>query len=328
VLIVAGRYVCAVTDASLPFARGSVAVLVSPHDLPVDAVVEEMRRDARAADRGGFDGFLVSEHHAGLPGYVPNPLQFTGWALADTARVWGAPCPLLLPLRPTGIVAEEAAWLAACFPGRVGLGVGVGAAPADFAIADVPYEERSARYRVGLASLVEALRGDATGPLADDRAVQRCRDHPITVVSATTTKFGVRVAAAAVAGIMLDGLSPLSWSTELAHAYRDAGGRGPIVLSRRAWLGAPPTAAARDDVQRYQSFTPAGTHDRITADDSLIAHEDADELATRLTAARAVTGADCLSLRLNLPGVGPEAVREQIERFGTEVVPRLRSRER
>src|SRR5262249_40530492 len=97
--------------------------------------------------------------------------------------------------------------------------------------------------------------------------------------------------------------------------------------SRRAWLGEAPTSAAHDDVQRYQAFTPTGTHNRITADDSMITHHDADELAGLLAAAREATDADCVSLRLNLPGVGPDAVREQIERFGAEVVPRLRSRD-
>ena len=288
-------------------------------------VVGEMLHDARTADDAGFDGVLVSEHHAGLPGYVPNPLQFVGWALAEAPRVWGAPCPLLLPLRPTGIVAEEAAWLAIRFPSRVGLGVAVGAAPADFEIAGVPFEERSPRYRVALDELVRALRGDASNALSDDAAIRHCLAHPVPVVSATTTKFGVRLAAAVGAGIMLDGLSPLSWSIELADTYRAAGGRGPVVLSRRAWLGEAPTGAASDDVQRYQSFTPAGTHARITSDDSMIAHPDADELAARLASARAATHADCLSLRINLPGIGPQAVREQIVRLGAEVAPRIRS---
>ena len=144
-------------------------------------------------------------------------------------------------------------------------------------------------------------------------------------MSATTTKLGVRLAAAAGAGIMLDGLSPLSWSIELADAYRNAGGHGPIVLSRRAWWGEAPSSAAADDVQRYQSFTPSATHNRITTDDSMIVHDDADELASSLAAARDATQADCLSLRLNLPGIGPAAVREQIVRFGTEILPRLRS---
>ena len=314
-----------VTTGSQPFARGSVAVLLSPHDVPAAQVVEEMLRDATLVDREGFDGFLISEHHAGLPGYIPNPLQFLGWALGDTPRAWGAPCPLLLPLRPTGIVAEEAAWLAVRYPRRVGIGVAVGAAPADFEIAGVPFDERSARYRAALGELVGALSGAATGALANDAAVQQCRDHPVPVVSATTTKLGVRVAAAAGAGIMLDGLSPLSWSIELADRYRDAGGRGPVVLSRRAWWGEAPASAAADDVQRYRSFTPSATHDRITTDDSMIVHHDADEVAVRLRAAREATNADCLSLRLNLPGIGPAAVRDQISRFGAEIVPRLRS---
>jgi alkanesulfonate monooxygenase SsuD/methylene tetrahydromethanopterin reductase-like flavin-dependent oxidoreductase (luciferase family) len=315
----------AVTDTSHPFARGSISVGLAPHELPVEDVVAEMLQDARAADRAGFVGFLICEHHAGLPGYIPNPLQFLGWALSETTRVWGAPCPLLLPLRPVGIVAEETAWLAARFPRRVGLGVAVGAAPDDFTIADVPYDERSARYRSALASLVRALQGDAPFPLAADRAVQRCRDHPVTVVSGTTTKLGVKLAAATGAGIMLDGLSPLSWSITLADAYRAAGGNGPIVLSRRAWLGEAPAAAAADDVQRYQSFTPATTHQRITEGDSLVAHHDVDEMRDRLRTAYQATRADCLSLRLNLPGIGPDAVRDQIERFGADVVPQLRA---
>ena len=300
-------------------------MLLSPHDLPPVAVVDEMLTDARLVDDAGFDGVLLSEHHGGLAGYLPNPLQFVGWALGETARVWGAPCPLLLPLRPTGLVAEETAWLAARFPGRVGLGVAVGAAPADFEVAAVPFEERSTRYQAALVDLVGALRGHAAAPLAGDPALQRCREHPVPVVCATTTKFGVRVAAAAGAGIMLDGLSPLAWSIELAAAYREAGGPGPVVLSRRAWLGDAPASAAADDVQRYAAFTPPADHERMVADDSMLTHHDAAELAGLLAAALDATGADCLSLRLNLPGTAPSAVREQIARFGAEVLPLLRA---
>lgn len=299
-------------------------MLLSPHDLPPAQVVDEMLADARFVDDAGFDGVLVSEHHGGLAGYLPNPLQCVGWVLGETTHVWGAPCPLLLPLRSTGIVAEETAWLAARFPGRVGLGVAVGAAPADFEVAGVPFAERTSRYRAALGELVGSLTGRAAGPLAGDRALQRCREHPVPVVCATTTEFGVRVAAAAGAGIMLDGLSPLSWSIELAAGYREAGGLGPVVLSRRAWLGDAPASAAADDVQRYAAFTPPADHERMVADDSMLTHQDAAELAGLLTASLDATGADCLSLRLNLPGTGPTAVRDQIARFGAEVLPLLR----
>ena len=307
-----------------PFAPGSIAVLLAPHDLAPEQIVEELLADAHAAEASGFDGVLVSEHHAGLAGYVPNPLQVTGWALGETRRLWGAPCPLLLPLRATGIVAEEAAWLSARFPGRVGLGVGAGAAPADFEVAAQPIAERTARYKAALPELDALLSGGAAPPLALDPAVARCAVEPIPVVSAAATVFGVRLAARAGAGIMLDGLSPLPWSSQLSEEYRQAGGRGRIVLSRRVWLGEPPLSQASDDVERYRSFTPAERHDRITADDSMIVGDTAEQAALLLDAARRSTLADCLSLRVNLPGLTPAAVREQIGRLGTEVLPLLR----
>jgi hypothetical protein len=56
----------------------------------------------------------------------------------------------------------------------------------------------------------------------------------------------------------------------------------------------------------------------------MIVHRDAGEVAARLVAALDATNADCLSLRLNLPGIGPAAVREQIVKFAVEILPRLR----
>src|SRR5204863_7602663 len=120
-----------------------------------------------------------------------------------------------------------------------------------FGLVGVRSAARSPRSRAALAALFGAPTGAASGALAADTAVRRCRDHPVPVVSASTTKLGVRLAAAAGAGIMLDGLSPLSWSIELADGYRNAGGHGPIILSRRAWWGEAPTTAADHEVRRY-----------------------------------------------------------------------------
>ena len=75
---------------------------------------------ARLAARAGFAGVMTSEHHGGLRRLLPNPLQLAGWLLEAMPTGWAAACPLLLPLRPVGLVAEEVAWLAARFPGRVG----------------------------------------------------------------------------------------------------------------------------------------------------------------------------------------------------------------
>ena len=81
---------------------------------------------------------MTSEHHGGFPGYLPNPLQMAAFILDESPLGWAAACPLLLPLRPTAMVAEEVAWLAARHPGRVGLGVAAGALPLDFEAMDRP----------------------------------------------------------------------------------------------------------------------------------------------------------------------------------------------
>src|SRR5215472_2751000 len=145
-----------------PFAPGSVSLRLYPHlDLPAHAIVEEMRGQAALAAEHGFDGIMTSEHHGGFAGYLPNPLQAAGWCLEAMATGWAAPCPLLLPLRPAALVAEEIAWLAARFPGRVGIGVASGALPDDFEVMGLTMERLADRFGAGLEALAAMLRGRA-----------------------------------------------------------------------------------------------------------------------------------------------------------------------
>src|SRR5579872_5209423 len=106
---------------------------------------------------------MTSEHHGGFPNYVPNPLLAAIWVLEATARIWAAPCPLVLPLRPVAQVAEDLAWTHHRFPGRVGAGVCAGALPVDFELAGVPMEEMFPRYRRATAELAEILAGRPSG---------------------------------------------------------------------------------------------------------------------------------------------------------------------
>src|SRR5215472_3577695 len=152
-----------------PFAPGSVSLRLYPHlDLPAPAIVEELRGQAALAAEHGFDGVMTSEHHGGFAGYLPNPLQAAGWCLEAMADGWAAPSPLLLPLRAPALVAEEVAWLAARFPGRVGVGVAAGALPADFEVMGLTMDHLADRFSAGLEALAALLRGQASGPLADD----------------------------------------------------------------------------------------------------------------------------------------------------------------
>jgi alkanesulfonate monooxygenase SsuD/methylene tetrahydromethanopterin reductase-like flavin-dependent oxidoreductase (luciferase family) len=142
---------------------------------PVDQIAE-LRAETLLGDAAGYDGVMVSEHHAGFPGYLPNPIQLATFLLAEGGTGWVAPCPLLLPLKARALIVEELAWLAAAYPGRVGAGFAAGALPVDFELAEVPFDEVVERFKDALAPTVAALRGEVEGPLAADAAVQRCAD--------------------------------------------------------------------------------------------------------------------------------------------------------
>src|SRR5215475_4593812 len=218
-----------------PFAAGSVSFRSYPHRLlDAPAVVDELRGQAALAVEHGFDGVMTSEHHGGFAGYLPNPLQLAGFLLDAMATGWAAACPLLLPLRPAALVAEETAWLAARFPGRVGLGVAAGALPVDFDVMNVTMDDLAPRFARALDELASMLRGDEGGPLERDLAIARCAQHPVPLLSAAASATAARRAANVGAGLLFDSLVTPARAAALVGAYRDAGGRESGVLIRRA----------------------------------------------------------------------------------------------
>jgi alkanesulfonate monooxygenase SsuD/methylene tetrahydromethanopterin reductase-like flavin-dependent oxidoreductase (luciferase family) len=310
--------------AQTPLAPGSVSLRVYPHnDLPAPAIVEELRAQAALGEERGFDGVMTSEHHGGFAGYLPNPLQVAGWCLEAMPSGWAAPCPLLLGLRPPALVAEEAAWLAARFPGRVGVGVAAGALKDDFEIMGVPMEYLAARFSRALEELVGALNGSDPRGLAGDAAIKTCAEHPVPVVSAAMSPTAVRRAARHGVGILFDSLSTPERCRELSDAYRAAGGTGPCILIRRAWVGEPPRENVARQVDVYRSYAP-DTSQAHWEGEQLVTSDSARDVAAGVVDATRRAGADAVNVRVHVPGVTPEAARDQIARLGDEVVPVLR----
>jgi alkanesulfonate monooxygenase SsuD/methylene tetrahydromethanopterin reductase-like flavin-dependent oxidoreductase (luciferase family) len=271
----------------------------------------------------GFDGVMTSEHHAGFAGYVPNPLQLAGFLLEAMPHGWAAPCPLLLPLRPTALVAEEVAWLSACFPDRVALGVAAGALALDFEVMGVTTDDLTTRFANGLAELARLVGGTGTGPLAADAAIARCATHPIPLLSAAASTTAVRRAAHHGCGLLFDSLVTPTRCRELVDTYRESGGVGPVVLIRRAWVGEPPRIEVDRQVDVYRSYAPRAAPAHWGRDE-MAQSTDGAEVVERLVGAAREAGADALNLRVHVPGVSPAAAREQIERLGSDVVPRVR----
>jgi alkanesulfonate monooxygenase SsuD/methylene tetrahydromethanopterin reductase-like flavin-dependent oxidoreductase (luciferase family) len=310
--------------AQVPFAPGSVSLRLYPHnDLPAPAIIDELLAQAALGAERGFDGVMTSEHHGGFAGYLPNPLQVAGWCLDVMPNGWAAPCPLLLTLRPPALVAEEAAWLAARFPGRVGLGVAAGALQDDFEIMGLPMDDRAARFSRGLEELVGALNGTDPGGLAGDPAIKRCAEHPVPVVSAAMSFTAVRRAARTGVGILFDSLSTPERCRELSDSYRASGGTGPCVLIRRAWVGEPPREGVARQVDVYRGYAPAASQTHWQGE-QLVSSASPGEVARGLADAARRAGAHTVNIRVHVPGVAPDAAREQIARLADEVVPKLR----
>jgi alkanesulfonate monooxygenase SsuD/methylene tetrahydromethanopterin reductase-like flavin-dependent oxidoreductase (luciferase family) len=309
-----------------PFARGSVSLRLYPHlDLTAGEIVDELCAQAALADEHGFDGVMTSEHHGGFAGYLPNPLQAAGWCLESMRAAWAAPCPLLLPLRPAALVAEEAAWLAARFRGRVGVGVAAGALRDDFDIMHVPMDGLTARFADALGELAGMLDGSEPRGLAGDPAIAACARHPVPIVSAAMGFTAVRRAAALGVGVLFDSLSTAERCRRLTDAYRAAGGSAPCVLIRRVWVGDAPRQRLDDQLDVYRGYSSSsamqhwGSDELVTAPDGSGVADGLDEVMQR-------AGADCVNLRIHVPGVGPQDAREQIERLGQEVLGKLRGR--
>jgi alkanesulfonate monooxygenase SsuD/methylene tetrahydromethanopterin reductase-like flavin-dependent oxidoreductase (luciferase family) len=308
-----------------PFAPASVSLRLYPHnDLAPAAIVDELRAQAALGAEHGFDGVMTSEHHGGFPGYLPNPLQAVGFCLDAMATGWGAPAPLLLPLRPPAMVAEEISWLDARFPGRVGLGVASGALEDDFRIMDVPMRGLTERFASGLEAVAAILRGDATAPLSGDPAIAARRDAPIPLLSAAMGLTAVRRAAGVGAGLLFDSLSAPERCRRLTDAYRDVNGPGTCVLIRRAWVGDPPREKMGDQLDVYKGYSSpvAQAH---WGDDELVTAVDPAEVADGLVDAMRRAGADALNVRIHVPGLAPELVREQIVALGDGVLDRVRA---
>jgi alkanesulfonate monooxygenase SsuD/methylene tetrahydromethanopterin reductase-like flavin-dependent oxidoreductase (luciferase family) len=306
-----------------PFERGSISLRLYPHDLPAKDLLDEMAAQASLGVEAGFDGVMVSERHGGVVGNVPNPLQVTGWLAGAMPGGWVAPCPVLALFRPPPLIVEEVAWLAARYPDRVGVGLGTGGNKLDFEIYGVEDSELAARFEAVLRFVTEHLSGAGDDALVVDRAVARCKDHPVPVLSAAMSVTAARRAARCGSGIIGSSLITLDRERRLSEAYRQAGGTGPEMLIRFIWLGDPPTEAIAAKFSEYQRNS-SGRRSPIAGASEIISSRDPGEIADRLLEAMAYTAKTCLHLRVHVPAVPPEAIREQIGAVGESVLPLLR----
>jgi alkanesulfonate monooxygenase SsuD/methylene tetrahydromethanopterin reductase-like flavin-dependent oxidoreductase (luciferase family) len=299
-----------------PLQPGSISLRLYPHDLSAPEQIAELVAQARLGEQAGFDGIMVSEHHADFPGYLPNPSQLCSFILPALNSAWAAPCPLLLPIKAYALVVEELAWLEAAYPGRVGAGFAAGALPVDFELAEVPFDEVISRFKAALGPTVAALRGDHPEPLGRDRAVSRLVDNPLPMAVAVQSSAAAERAARYGLGVLYDSLQDPQRCAELSSVYRDAGGEAATIAIRRIWIGPPPEDEIAAQIQHYRSYAPAAAMERWADEDQTIVAGDADEAAERVGEMLMGSGCDTLNLRVHVKGLSPDSVRSQIELLG------------
>jgi alkanesulfonate monooxygenase SsuD/methylene tetrahydromethanopterin reductase-like flavin-dependent oxidoreductase (luciferase family) len=222
-------------------------------------------------------------------------------------------------------VAEEVAWLAVRFPGRVALGLAPGSLEQDFVIAGSALDDTLARrFDAGLELVAAALAGRAEPPLAGDQALSSLAPGAIPVVSAAMSRTAVRRAARRGVGLLTDGLSDLPRLRQLVDWYLEEGGHGPLVLTRSVWCGQSDEARIEAEAARYGRYAPAQRRARFASFNTSIAGSAA-QVAGGLGRALAQTGATALCLRVSAVGVPASEVLEQIAAIGAEVLPEVRA---
>lgn len=306
---------------SAPFGRGSVAVGLHPivgldGRQQAAAIIEQ----AQEAERAGFSGVTLSEHHGGFPGYMGMPALASNWILGATERIWAGPAPYLVNLRNPVLAAEELAWSAARFPGRFGAALAPGYAQSDFELLGVPWEDKAARFEAALAVLLPTLRGEGEG--AEDPAFRSWATDPAPLMRAANTRKGVERAATLGMGVYFPSGSDRERMRSMIDRYRAAGGPGPVNKVRMLWMGEPPPGALERREQTYRSAAANGSRQAQGFTEPFL-HGDSEHIAEELVTDIEALGLEGVNVRFHLEGGDRDWVREQIGRFGAEVLPHL-----
>jgi alkanesulfonate monooxygenase SsuD/methylene tetrahydromethanopterin reductase-like flavin-dependent oxidoreductase (luciferase family) len=253
---------------------------------------------------------------------VPTPILVTSVLLARTRAIWAGPGPGILPLRNATTVAEDLAWLACAYPGRIGAAFVPGYQQRDFEAVGVGFDQRRAVFWNALDRVGVDLRG-ADSPIADDPAVHQLRPAGVPLLAGVGGPVGARRAAEVGVGMLLMSLRPPDELAVLVGKYRAHGGTGPIVLIRRVSLHEGAVGLARS-LTAWQGASAGATW--LSAADEALVTGSPQEVAASLVAAARHAGATALNLRLDAYSEGTaDAARRQIAELGASVLPALRA---
>jgi len=201
----------------------------------------ETIRHALEAERAGFDGFALTEHHFWYDGYCPSLLPVLAAIARRTSRIRLLTCALLLPLYDPLRLAEEIAVLDHLAHGRVTLGLGYGYRREEFEGFGLEKQRVPARFFEILDILARAFAPGSFSFTGEFYRYDEVQVQPKPLQAGGPPIFltaGSREATARKAGRMgMDYcipavMQPLSKVETLIKAYRDAAAQAGATPGR------------------------------------------------------------------------------------------------
>jgi alkanesulfonate monooxygenase SsuD/methylene tetrahydromethanopterin reductase-like flavin-dependent oxidoreductase (luciferase family) len=298
-------------------------------------------------DQLGLDLAWFTEHHFVEDGYLPSWIPVAGAMAARTQRMRFSSDICLLPFNHPIRLAEDLAVLDNLSNGRIELGVGMGYAPHEFRGFGMPVSHRVSRTEEGLELLRRCFAGER---FSFHGKRYQCDNVVITPGYVQPGGPPLWVAAMSAAGAQRAAqfdchLLPQGARDQAFEPWADAlkaSGRNPIDYRvgiirsclvtddpERDWP--PVRAAERYRMELYgRFFAEAGDGARLPdADTQRIAQTwvvgDVDHCVAELSAFIADYGITDLVTWAVPPGMRPVQMNTSLERFATEVAPRLRA---
>ncbi|CUU59261.1 Flavin-dependent oxidoreductase, luciferase family (includes alkanesulfonate monooxygenase SsuD and methylene tetrahydromethanopterin reductase) [Parafrankia irregularis] len=212
------------------------------------------------ADRLGCARIVLSEHHCSPDGYLPSPLTMVAAMAARTRDVQFSIAALLAPFYDPLRLAEDMVVLDHLSRGRVELVVGAGYVREEFAMFDVPLNQRGRR----VVEVVETLKAAFTGQPFEFRGrTVQITPGPYRPGGPRLVLGGASEAAARRAARIADGFTPAL--PEVWEYYRDEvqrlGRRDPGPASPLIARNNLTTALATDPDEGWARMGPYFLHE-------------------------------------------------------------------
>ena len=137
---------------------------IDRREIPIHALYRDRLNFAEAADKAGFYGYHIAEHHQTPLGMAPSPNVYLAALAERTKRMRVASMVHLLPLYEPIRLIEEICMLDHLSGGRFDLGVGRGVSPYETGYFGVTPQESRVRFEEMLEIVLKGLTSDSAEP--------------------------------------------------------------------------------------------------------------------------------------------------------------------